>query len=234
MVKKFLMSLALALGLSAQAETTPTEPAVNSICAPTSAANIRMGVAYKTPGATPDIWHYWWCRNSTAVWLNWVPWLSTEWTAVANYYGKSYHGSLNTAGVLDPGKFLAPSGWGPALVLDPNNGNLPIGREHLWHAVNNASQADTAKPLPGPPNPAGTRPEIWVVTPNGASYFRKTSKVVADVVQAYGSGTQLVKTGVLCDHTKMSYSIGTTTKYLPLLNNAVGVTDEVISCIRIQ
>lgn len=73
----------------------------------------------------------------------------------------------------------------------------------------------------------------WIVSPNGTSFTRKTSKVLNGVVQAYGTGTQTVPVGTECNSLLKSYPLGSATKYLPLLvNNPQEITDEVISCIK--
>lgn len=195
------------------------EPLKDSVCPPTSPADVRMGVVGN------DIWTYWWCRNSTDVWAIWNTWLASEWKNSMFQSSHSY--------VANPGKnYISINSWANPIPLDING--APVGREHLWTAASAAITSDTSKPLPGTPNPTMGLEEIWLVTPNGNNPTRKTSKVLNGVVQPYGSGTQTVKIGLPCDHTKQSYPLGSLVKYLPLYDNPQGITDEVISCIRVQ
>lgn len=212
MVRKILISILLIWSSISMAE-----PVKNTVCPPTSAADIRMGTVGN------DIWTYWWCRNSTDVWATWNTWLESEWKSHINFTSSVW--TVNKGG-----PYIYLSKWGGP--IPKNEQDVPIGREHLWQAAYAAILADTGKPQPGTPNFQPTRlPELWIVTPNGANPKRKTSKVIDGVVQAYGSGTLDVNIGLPCDHNKQSYPIGTLTKYLPLVQ---GPADEVISCIRIQ
>lgn len=212
-MKKFLMAIILGVYMA----TSLAEPVKDSVCPPASAADVRVGYVNN------DVWAYWWCRNSTDVWAIWTTWLEGEWKNLI-----WFHSHMFTIKPNSPTLFL--NKWAGPVPLNANG--VPVGREHLWTAAYAAIQADTNKPLPGTPNPVLTNlPELWVVTQNGSNPMRKTSKVVNGVVQAYGSGTQNVKIGLPCDHTKPSYPIGTLTKYLSLYE---GPQDEVISCIRIQ
>ena len=191
-------------------------------CQPATQTEIRMGTIGNS------VWSYWWCRNPTKIWLVYQAWIDTDrqnwiFTEGEAFASRPYKAFLNTYE------------WRAPLVVPPET--ISPYRP-LYDAVVAAASTDAGRPVPGPsfapiPNP----PEIWVVTPNGGSFLRKTSKVVNGVVQAYGSGTQTVRIGTPCDHTKPSYPIGSTTKYLPMYpasNDVNPITDEVISCIRIQ
>lgn len=213
-MKNFIVSVLLGAFM---ATSIAAEPTVNTTCPPTSVSDIRMGTVGN------DIWTYWWCRNSTDVWAIWNTWLEPEWKSHVNF-------AANNFAVAPNKKFLIRADWSTPVPLDSSG--VPTGRQHLWAATKAAIDADSNKPTPGTPNAVPTAlPELWVVTPNGASFLRKTSKVVNGIVQSYGTGTQTVRIGTVCDHTKPSFAIGSTTKYLPLFD---GPQDEVISCIKIQ
>ena len=112
---------------------------------------------------------------------------------------------------------------------------IPIGKETAYTGMQQVAAADTLRPVPGIPYNGKFLPEIWVVTPNGSNLYRKTSKVVNGVVQAYGTGTQLSRIGRICNKDGPSYPLGSVVKYLSLRDNEpITITDEVISCIRIQ
>ena len=198
------------------------EPVKNSVCPPESISSVRLGTVNN------DMWAYWWCKNSTEVWPVWNNWLAEEFQA------QIFNGAQ--AFTFNKGKaYLDFNVWeGNAFPVFPPPALTPR-REALWQAAYAAIESDVNKPLPGAPNTQNNLPELWVVTPNGSNPLRKTSKAVNGVVQAYGSGTQTVKVGLPCDHTKTGYPLGSVTRYLPLYNNTPpGITDEVISCTRIQ
>lgn len=216
-IKKLLISLLLMIGVTI---TMAAEPLKDSACAPTSPAAIRMGTVGN------DIWTYWWCRNSTDTWAIWNTWLADEWKSNIHYSSHSY-----ISGNKQP--YVSILQWAEPIPLNING--VPIGREHLWVAASAAIAADTGRPVPGTPNSLLPLEEVWIVTPNGSNPVRKTSKVTNGVVGPYGSGTQTVKIGAICDLTKPSYALGSLTKYRPLINNsAPSGVEEVISCIRIQ
>jgi hypothetical protein len=215
-MKKLIIYLCLILGMG----DTMAQIARDTVCPPSSPTEVRMGTVNN------DIWTYWWCRNSTDVWAVWNTWLASEWKSSITDSTHSFIAGPNK-------RYLSLNSWANPVPL--NTSGVPIGREHLWIAASAAIAADTTRPLPGTSTVQLGLQEIWVVTPNGSLPTRKTSKVINGVVQAYGSGTQTVKVGLPCDITKPSYPLGSLVKYLPLHDNTPAtITDEVISCIRIQ
>jgi hypothetical protein len=178
-------------------------------CAAQSASEIRAGVV------GTDLWYYWWCRDETKVWITWQGFLEAEM--------KSYvmSGSVQRMISTDPFNMLGT--WGP-------ESDRPE-MAHLKAAVITASAADPNRPVPGPAFPTPTKlPELWNVTPNGASPTRRTNLVQnGKPVAIYG--TQTVKVLTPCDCSVVSYPEGSVTKKCPLAGKIV---TEVVSCMRLR
>jgi hypothetical protein len=227
-IMKLLLTILLALGLSvsALAQTfDPTQPR----CAPATEADIRSGTVGN------DLWFYWWCRDTTQVWLTWNGFLSSE---LKNYV---FVGAVEITSQIRRGDTVGSAAAG-TLRAKPWNAllvwGLPSDRPEMAHlkaAVLAAAGAETTtRPLPGTPFAAPlSLGDLWNVTPNGASPTRRTNLVVNGLVTStYG---QTVKILTPCDCTTLKFPEGSMTQKCPLASAAIDLTavTEVISCIRL-
>jgi len=225
---KLLLTILLALGLtvSASAQTTnPTQPR----CAPPAASDIRAGTVGN------DLWFYWWCRDTTQVWITWNGYLESElktyvFTGAVQIASQIRRGDT-IGSVTDNTQRAKP--WNALLVW-----GLPSDRPEMAHlkaAVLAASAAETTtRPVPGEPFAAPLAlGELWNVTPNGANPLRKTNKVINGAVsQTYG---QAVKILTPCDCSTLKFPEGSVTQKCPLATALIDLTavSEVISCIKL-
>jgi hypothetical protein len=205
-MKRLLSVLLFSLSTAVVAQIAPAnEP----ICAPATADDVRIGAV------NADLWFYWWCRSPDHVWLTWNGYLATEMkTSMAARAGIR---------VVSPDPYNDLIVWGP-----------PADRPetaHLKAAVIAAASVDAGKPDPGPEFvPTVTLPQLWNVTPNGASPTRKTNLVEGGkVVPKYG--TQVVKVLTPCDCSVVSFPEGSVTKKCPVAGKIV---TEVLSCMRLR
>lgn len=225
---KLLLTILLALGLtvSASAQTpNPTQPR----CAPATASDIRSGTVGN------DLWFYWWCRDTTQVWITWNGYLESElksyvFTGAVQIASQIRRGDT-IGSVADNTQRAKP--WNALLVW-----GLPSDRPEMAHlkaAVLAASAAETTtRPVPGEPFTAPLAlGELWNVTPNGANPLRKTNKVINGAVsQTYG---QAVKILTPCDCSTLKFPEGSVTQKCPLATALIDLTavSEVISCIKL-
>lgn len=229
-MKKMILALALALGLvsSATAQTIST-PAPITRCAPPSPTEIRAGVVGK------DVWFYWWCRDTTQVWLTWNGYLEAElksqvFKGAVELVSQIRRG--DTVGSIEDGT-LRGKPWNNLFVWG-KSADQPE-KAHLKAAVLAASGAETTtRPIPGEPFAAPMElPELWNVTPNGANPVRKTNRVVNGLVTStYGASVKILTP---CDCNTLKFPEGSVTQKCPLASATLDLAavTEVISCIKL-
>jgi len=229
-MKKLLTVLILSFCGLAYAQTpTPTLPD----CSPPTTADIRSGTVGK------DHWFYWWCRDPTKVWITWLGLLDSElrsYVQVGSVQMTSQiaRGDITQSvpgGTIGAGTAKA-NPWNNVVIWGQSSDRTDTA--HLKVAVLAAAATDAGKPAPGAPFTAPTSlPDLWSVTPNGASLTRKTNKIVnGTVTSTYGPAIKILTP---CDCTTLHFAEGSMTQKCPLASatmNLAAVTD-VISCIRV-
>lgn len=184
-------------------------------CAPPTTNDIRTGVVGN------DHWFYWWCRDTSQVWITWQGFLEAEL--------KSYvmTGAVEIASQIARGDTVTtPDGpranpWNALLVWGQPSDRPEMA--HLKTAVLAAAATDAGKPVPGAPFPAATKlNDLWNVTPNGASPTRKANKVVnGQVTTTYGAAYKILTP---CDCETLKFPEGSMTQKCPLASATINYT----------